>query len=63
MTHFRAYKNVSECLAKANVVGEGGTEMVKNGRFGYLPCVCGGHGFWDIAVKSVLAFSLARLKI
>jgi hypothetical protein len=37
MTHFRAYKNVSECLAKANVVGEGGTEMVKNGRFGYLP--------------------------
>mgnify|MGYP006955102045 CR=1 FL=1 len=25
--------------------------------------VCGGHGFWDIAVKSVLAFSLARLKM
>ena len=54
---------MSECLAKANVVGEGGTEMVKNGRFGYLPCVCGGHSFWDVAVKSVLAFSLARLKI
>jgi hypothetical protein len=26
-------------------------------------CVCGGHGFWDVAVKSVLAFSLARLKM
>jgi hypothetical protein len=25
--------------------------------------VCGGHGFWDVAVKSVLAFSLARLKM
>ena len=28
---------MSECLAKANVVGEGGTKMVKNGGFGYLP--------------------------